>query len=269
MRLAALFAILLLITVAMVKYEEKSEVVVVLTFDYEDLTDDNGTRNIPQVLRLLDKHNAPATFFVLGKTAKMHPGTVRMIAAKNHSIGMHTYFHNLPIFSPENAGVVGEIYGVDAETEWRRSFKTKEAFFEDIERTKRELEGITGITPQLFRCPSLVVNWAPDDAYFQALQEAGVVIDSSVYQGNSPWYSVGSVVEIPITGGHEVFSDTENFLNAVERQSKHKLPLVILIHPAKLDDIDLLLIDEALTIAEARHNVRYAKIEEIPGLFRK
>lgn len=269
MRLAALFAVVLIITVAMVKYEEKGEVVIALTFDYEDLTDDNGTRNIPQILRLLDKHNAPATFFVLGKTAKMHPETVRMIAVRNHSIGMHTYFHNLPIFSPEDAEVVGEVYGVDARTEWRRSFKTKEAFFEDIERTKGELERITGIAPQAFRCPSLVINWAPDDAYFRTLQEAGVVIDSSVYQGNSPWYSVGPLVEVPITGGHEVFSDTENFLNTVERQSKHKLPLVILIHPAKLDEIDLLLLDGALTKAEARYDVRYARIEEIPGLFRK
>jgi peptidoglycan-N-acetylglucosamine deacetylase len=47
----------------------------------------------PQVLATLRRHQAHATFFVLGKCAKTHPELVAQAAREGHAIGSHTYSH--------------------------------------------------------------------------------------------------------------------------------------------------------------------------------
>jgi len=64
------------------------EKVIYLTFDcgYE-----NG--NTEPILDALKKHNAPATFFVVGHFLESAPEIVRRMASEGHSIGNHTYHH--------------------------------------------------------------------------------------------------------------------------------------------------------------------------------
>ncbi|RKR14496.1 peptidoglycan/xylan/chitin deacetylase (PgdA/CDA1 family) [Maribacter vaceletii] len=47
----------------------------------------------PQVLELLEKYNAKATFFCIGKEIKEHQAIVSTILEKGHTIGNHTYSH--------------------------------------------------------------------------------------------------------------------------------------------------------------------------------
>jgi peptidoglycan-N-acetylglucosamine deacetylase len=64
------------------------------------LTFDDGP-NDPHTLRLLDvlaRHNAKATFFLIGKYVRQRPDIVRAIAAAGHAIGNHTYNHPNLIF---------------------------------------------------------------------------------------------------------------------------------------------------------------------------
>jgi peptidoglycan/xylan/chitin deacetylase (PgdA/CDA1 family) len=84
----------------------------------------------PRVLDLLDRHQAKASFFCVGELAAAHPGLVREIARRGHSIENHSHRHS-------NAFA---FYG--------------------ILRLKRELEsaqavvsGITGRAPRFFRAP--------------------------------------------------------------------------------------------------------------------
>lgn len=59
------------------------------------LTFDDGP-NDPHTLHLLDvlaKHNARATFFLIGKYVRQRPDIVRAIAAAGHEIGNHTESH--------------------------------------------------------------------------------------------------------------------------------------------------------------------------------
>jgi peptidoglycan/xylan/chitin deacetylase (PgdA/CDA1 family) len=46
-----------------------------------------------QVLALLDKHDAKATFFMIGENVEREPGLAREIAARGHAVGSHTYSH--------------------------------------------------------------------------------------------------------------------------------------------------------------------------------
>jgi peptidoglycan/xylan/chitin deacetylase (PgdA/CDA1 family) len=65
------------------------------------LTYDDGP-NDPYTLHLLDvlaKHNARATFFLIGKYVRQRPEIVRAIAAAGHEIGNHTESHPNLIFA--------------------------------------------------------------------------------------------------------------------------------------------------------------------------
>jgi peptidoglycan/xylan/chitin deacetylase (PgdA/CDA1 family) len=64
------------------------------------LTFDDGP-NDPHTLRLLDvlaKHQATATFFLIGKFVRQRPEIARAIQAAGHTIGNHTYNHPNLIF---------------------------------------------------------------------------------------------------------------------------------------------------------------------------
>ncbi|MCF8369900.1 MAG: polysaccharide deacetylase family protein [Bacteroidales bacterium] len=65
-----------------------NENIVFLTFD--DGPDPEVT---PQVLELLDKFKAKATFFCVGQKAEKHPEIVKNIISMGHSIGNHSYNH--------------------------------------------------------------------------------------------------------------------------------------------------------------------------------
>jgi peptidoglycan/xylan/chitin deacetylase (PgdA/CDA1 family) len=65
-----------------------SKTFVALTFD--DGPDPNST---PDLLDILDQHQAKATFFVVGANAEQHPELVKRIADSGHSIGLHSWDH--------------------------------------------------------------------------------------------------------------------------------------------------------------------------------
>jgi peptidoglycan-N-acetylglucosamine deacetylase len=63
--------------------------VVALTFD------DGPTQPVTgQILDLLDKYSAPATFFVTGVHAEKRPEIIREIIARGHTIGNHSFHHD-------------------------------------------------------------------------------------------------------------------------------------------------------------------------------
>jgi len=64
------------------------ERVIALTFD-----DGPDPLYTPQVLAVLARYDAPATFFVLGRHVDAHPDLVRRIVAAGHAVGSHSYSH--------------------------------------------------------------------------------------------------------------------------------------------------------------------------------
>jgi peptidoglycan-N-acetylglucosamine deacetylase len=95
------------------------------------LTYDDGP-NDPHTLRLLDvlaKHNAKATFFLIGSYVRRRPDIARAVHAAGHEIGNHTYSHPNLIF-------------VSA-----RQLR------QELEDCNKALEDAVGVTPRLFRPP--------------------------------------------------------------------------------------------------------------------
>jgi chitin deacetylase len=87
-----------------------------LTFD-----DGPDPKVTPRILESLRKHNARATFFVLGSRAARHPELMKEIADQGHAIGSHTATH---LKKPSAARAVKELdwtESVIAETTGRRT----------------------------------------------------------------------------------------------------------------------------------------------------
>jgi peptidoglycan/xylan/chitin deacetylase (PgdA/CDA1 family) len=83
-----------------------------------------------RVLELLERHQARASFFCVGRKAEAHPEIVREIARRGHSVENHSHRH-------PNAFA---LYGISL---LRREVETAQA----------ALTAITGRAPQFFRAP--------------------------------------------------------------------------------------------------------------------
>ncbi|MBN2487232.1 MAG: polysaccharide deacetylase family protein [Bacteroidales bacterium] len=67
---------------------DRNKKTIYLTFD------DGPTPGITeQVLDILGRYEARATFFCLGRNADRHPGLLAQITSRGHAIGNHTYSH--------------------------------------------------------------------------------------------------------------------------------------------------------------------------------
>ncbi|MGH7607377.1 MAG: polysaccharide deacetylase family protein, partial [Gemmatimonadales bacterium] len=111
---------------------------------------------VDRLLDLLARHEARATFFVLGWVADRHPALVRTIAAAGHEIASHGWDHR------------------------RIPHQTPDEFRASVRRTKHMLEDAVGAAVAGFRAPSFSIvrgaEWALD-----VLIEEGYAYDSSLF----------------------------------------------------------------------------------------
>ncbi len=129
-------------------YEETGEVVwdintsnkiVALTFD-----DGPHPKYTAEVLNLLEKYEAKATFFIIGKNAEKYPELVLRSYTNGHELANHTYTHSLKLS-------VSELQ-------------------EELQQTNDTIYSITGFHPTLFRpvggnYTDKMINVAVKDGY--------------------------------------------------------------------------------------------------------
>ncbi|HEX5562087.1 MAG TPA: polysaccharide deacetylase [Nocardioidaceae bacterium] len=129
---------------------------------------------VPRLLRLLERQEVRATFFVPGFTADTYPDVVRRIVDGGHEIAHHGYLHE-------------PMQGISAEQE----ASYIDAGLEALDRL--------GVTPVGYRAPWWEMNWHTADL----LVERGFLYDSSLLDGDVPYRfrgerGSGSLVEIPV-----------------------------------------------------------------------
>jgi polysaccharide deacetylase family protein (PEP-CTERM system associated) len=112
--------------------------------------------NTDRLLEILDGAGVRATFFVLGWVADRHPALVRAIAAAGHELASHGYAHRL-------------VYTL-----------TRDAFRDDVRRSKAIVEDLCGRAVRGYRAPSYSITndsrWALD-----VLVEEGYAYDASIF----------------------------------------------------------------------------------------
>lgn len=63
--------------------------------------DDGPSENTDEILEVLDRHGAKATFFLIGSRTVEHEGAVRGIVARGHEIGHHMWRDETTLFLDE------------------------------------------------------------------------------------------------------------------------------------------------------------------------
>lgn len=250
---------------------QKAKLAVVLSFDYEGVSKEQN-HELEPIFKLIEKHNATATFFIMGKKAKTDPEEIKEVYKRNYSLGLHTYYHNFPIFNADDAALIGRVYNKTSEYEWDLSFKTKESFYEDIIRNREVvMEAIeNSTTPTMFRCPSLVINWTLDPLYFETLKRGGIKIDSSIYQDFKyprPFYFVDEVIEVPVVASEKRLDDFSKALGLAERCARAEVPLVMYIHPQNMDEGRIKALNDYLDELETEYDVTYLKVDGVPEYY--
>ena len=102
------------------------------------LTIDDGphTEDTPKLLKLLEKYNARATFFVIGRQVEKHPELACAIVRAGHTLANHTHTHPVLFF-------------------WGY---VKPWLPQEIDQCNRALQAATGERPRWFRAPAGMAN---------------------------------------------------------------------------------------------------------------
>src|SRR5687767_12902114 len=132
---------------------------------------------LPRLLRILDKHQIPASFYIPAVSAMLHPEMVPAIMKSGrHEIGVHGWIHeNLPALT-------------DAALEERL-----------LTQSIAYLTKVTGKRPVGFRAPS----WAFSPHTLGLIRKAGFLYDSSLMAMDEPYELLSNgkptgLVELPV-----------------------------------------------------------------------
>ena len=135
-----------------------------------------GSRaGLPRILKMLDRHAIPASFYIPGVSALLHPDDVRAIAAAGHEVGLHGWIHE-------------------------RTSNLAEADERELtHRAADVLHKLTGKPPVGLRTAS----WDFSDATLQIMREMGLLYDSSMMSDDDPYELVedgepSGIVELPV-----------------------------------------------------------------------
>ena len=119
-----------------------------------------GSRvGVPRILKILEKFNAPSTFFVPAVIAMLHPNEQRRVIEEGHEIAIHSWIHEL------NSALSQED---------ERYLQMKSA---------DKLEEITGVRPVGIRTPS----WDFSENTMKITREMGLIYDSSLMADDEPY----------------------------------------------------------------------------------
>jgi peptidoglycan/xylan/chitin deacetylase (PgdA/CDA1 family) len=130
---------------------------------------------VPRILDLLDRHHAPATFFMPAVSALLHPDEVRSYPARGHEVALHGWIH-----------------------EWNT--RLDRATERDLLlRSADTLEALAGRRPVGIRTPS----WDLSVHTVELIRELGLRYDSSLMADDEPYEILADgeptgIVEIPV-----------------------------------------------------------------------
>lgn len=118
------------------------EKVVYLTFD------DGPSSLTPELLKVLERYDVKATFFLTGKDSEACRQRMRDIVDAGHTVGIHSYTHD-----------------------YNTIYQSVEAYLDDFAKEYSLIQEATGVTPLIFRFPGGSINSYNADIYQEIISE--------------------------------------------------------------------------------------------------
>ena len=111
--------------------------------------DDGPSKYTEEILDVLNKYNAKATFFMIDKNMRTYPNAVKMIIERGNTPGFHSVSHDI-----------------------NRLYKTNKSAKEEFDINKKTLLELTGIESNIVRLPYGSKPYTPYKSY-ENIVEAG------------------------------------------------------------------------------------------------
>lgn len=132
-------------------------------------------RGSPRILKLLERHGIPATFFMPAVSSMLHPDEARAVIAEGHELGIHSWIHE---FNSR----------LDHVTERDLALRAAET-----------LEKLSGRRPVGMRTAS----WDFSPYTLKVIREMGLLYDSSLMADDEPYELLDQgeptgIVELPV-----------------------------------------------------------------------
>ncbi len=169
---------------------ETNEKVVALTFD------DGPTKNVNELLPLLDHYHVKATLFLIGKEIEENPEEAQKIVKAGHQIGNHTYSHQPMVFKSQSF--------IKEEIEKTDQFIQSIGYTDAITVRPPYSKKLIGFPYYLNKNKRDTITWnlEPDTYYSTAKDKINYVMDN---------IQPGSIILM-----HPMYDDTGNELQAIE-----------------------------------------------------
>jgi peptidoglycan/xylan/chitin deacetylase (PgdA/CDA1 family) len=138
---------------------------------------------VPRILKLLDKYDIKAGFFIPGGTIEEYPEMVKRVHTEGHEIGFHSYAHVNP---------------ADLSYEEQRA---------DFEKGLDLFERTFKVRPYGYRSPAADM----DEKTWDLLEEYGFVYDSTMMKTDFPYLRKGTKQNIVVLPMHWMLDDWPHF----------------------------------------------------------
>ncbi|MBS4213799.1 MULTISPECIES: polysaccharide deacetylase family protein [Neobacillus] len=170
---------------------DTNQKLVALTFD------DGPSENIPELLPLLDKYNAKATFFLIGNEIKKNPEVAKELAEAGHQLGNHTYSHERMIFKSPSY--------IKKEIESTDQLIHEAGYQGEIDVRPPNGKKLVGLPYYLSKHDRDTITWNLEpDSYYTTASDKVEYVRKNIEPGSiillHPWYS-GSAEELKAVEG--------------------------------------------------------------------
>ena len=149
---------------------------------------------VPRILKMLERQNLRATFFIPGWVIEKHSEICKQIVAKGHEIGYHGYLHEKAHF-------------IEQENEL-------------IKKSKDIMESILKVQPVGHRAPE--ANLSKDT--IRTIADNGFKYSSNMMTCDHPYFHVlddgRKLLELPF---HWIYDDTSHFMFTLQQPERRRI----------------------------------------------
>lgn len=149
---------------------------------------------IPRILKMLERQNLKATFFIPGWVIEKHTAICKEIVKNGHEIGYHGYLHEKTYFIEQDNEI--------------------------IEKSKKIMKDLLGVVPKGHRAPEAEIN----ENTIKNIIENGFEYSSNMMDRDCPYYHElddgRKLIELPFNW---IYDDSSHFFFTLQKPERRRI----------------------------------------------